>query len=115
MKLIVDMNEIEIFDQRRQARAAKHRVDVGLLNLHQKAVNALLDPVSGEQARQMALRQIEKWQRGNLCNPRYIQAWLAILSLPAASMRMAMLRDDTEGISLRQNSPFGFLVGKAAQ
>ncbi len=109
------MNEIEIFEQRRQARAVKHRVDVGLLKLHQKAVNALLDPVTGEQVRRMALQQIEKWQRGNLCNPRYIQAWRGILSLPAVSMRTAMLRDDTEGMSLRQNSPFGFLVGKAAQ
>lgn len=107
------MREVEVFEQRRQARAAKHLVDESLVALHQQAVIALLDPVKGEQVRAQALQQVEKWDRGHLCNPRYIQAWRSILSMPLPSIRAAMLRDDPEGVSLRQNSPFGFLVGKA--
>ena len=108
------MSEADVLEQRRQARAAKHLVDMALVNLHQKAVNALLDPVQSAQVRQQALLQVEKWDRGHLCNPRYIEAWRNILNLPATSMSAAILRNDTEGVSLRQNSPFGFLMDRAA-
>jgi hypothetical protein len=108
------MSEAEILEQRRQARAAKHLVDESLIDLHHKAIIALLDPIGGEHVREQALQQIEKWDRGHLCNPRYIQAWRGILNLPVTAMRTAILRDDPEGVSLRQNSPFGFLVGRVA-
>jgi len=107
------MSESEVLELRRQARAVKRLVDESLVELHQKAANALLDPVAGEQVRAQALQQVAKWERDHLCNPRYIQAWRDILVLPAEAMRAAMLRDDPEGVSLRQNSPFGFLVGRA--
>jgi len=107
------MSEAEVLEQRRQARAAKHLVDESLFALHQKAVIALLDPARGEYVREQALQQVAKWDQGHLCNPRYIQAWRGILNLPAAAMRAAILRDDAEGVSLRQNSPFGFLVSGA--
>ena len=110
----MDMTKSEILEQRRQARAEKHLIDLGLIDLHQKAVNVLLDPLKGEQVRQKALQQVEKWDRGHLCNPRYVQAWRSILNLPVASMQAAMLREDVEGVSLRQNSPFGFLMDRAA-
>lgn len=109
------MSDVEVLEQRRQARAAKHLVDESLVELHQKAIIALLDPVEGKHVRELALQQVEKWDRGHLCNPRYVQAWRGILNLPVATMRAAMLRDDPEGISLRQNSPFGFLVGSAGK
>lgn len=60
------------------------------------------------------MQQVDRWERNRLCHPRYIQVWREILSLPAASIESAILRDDAEGTSLRQNSPFGFLVDKAA-
>lgn len=106
------MSAAEVLEQRRQARAAKRLVDESLVDLHQKAVLALLDPAEGEHVREQALQQIEKWNRGRLCNPRYVLAWRGILNLPAAAMRAAILRDDPEGVSLPQNSPFGFLVDK---
>ena len=64
----------------------------------------------GESVRQMALQQIEKWDKGRLCNPKYVATWRAILDLPAHDRQVAILRDDAEGLSLRQNSPFGFLI-----
>lgn len=107
------MNEADILEQRRMAREAKCLVDAGLIELHQKAVAALLDEHECDHVRQQALIQIEKWDRGHLCNPGYIQAWRGILDLPVTAMRAAILRNDAEGVSLRQNSPFGFLVGRA--
>lgn len=106
------MSNAEVLEQRRQARSEKHLVDISLMNLHHKAATALLDPIEGEHVREQALQQVAKWERGQLCNPRYIQTWREILNLPGAAMRAAMLRDDPEGVSLHQNSPFGFLVGR---
>ena len=108
------MNEEAILEQRRQARAAKHLVDSSLLDLHRKAAAALLAQREGEQVRERALQQVEKWDRGHLCNPHYVQAWRNILDLPVAFIPAAMLREDAEGIALRQNSPFGFLIKAAA-
>lgn len=108
------MNEAAILEQRRKARAAKHLVDSSLLDLHRKAAAALLAGQEGMHIRARALQQIEKWDRGRLCNPHYVQAWRNILNLPAASISAAMLREDAEGIALRQNSPFGFLINEAA-
>ena len=109
------MNEATILKQRRQARAAKHLVDSALLDLHRKAANALLDTQAGVLIRERALQQVEKWDRGHLCNPSYVQAWRSILNLPFKSIAAAMLRDDAQGIALRQNSPFGFLINEAAE
>ncbi len=108
------MNPSALLEQRRQARSAKQLVDAGLLDLHKQAADALLDPKQGKLVREHALHQIDKWDRGHLCNPHYVQAWRDILSLPAPSIRAAILRPDAEGIALRQNSPFGFLVNRAA-
>ncbi len=109
------MNETAVLEQRRQARAAKHLVDNALFDLHLKAANALHDPASCSDVRERALRQVAKWEHDHLCNPRYVETWRSILGMPAESMRVAMLRDDAEGIALRQNSPFGFLLDTAAQ
>ncbi len=106
------MNETAILEQRRQARAEKHLADANLLALHKQAAEALLDPKLGVQVREHALRQVDKWDSGRLCNLHYVQAWRRILSLPAPSIPAAILRQDAEGIALRQNSPFGFLVNR---
>ncbi len=109
------MNETAVLEQRRQARAAKHLVDNDLLDLHLQAVDALFDPKGGSNVRAQALQQVAKWESGHLCNPRYVEAWRNILNLPEPTMRMAMLQDDSEGIALRQNSPFGFLLDTSAK
>jgi hypothetical protein len=96
---------------RRQARAARQAADDGLRERHRQVVAALLDPDRAAQVRERALRQVEKWERGRLCHPRYADAWRAILGLPSADLPAAILRDDPQGASLRQNSPFGFLLG----
>jgi hypothetical protein len=100
----------EILEQRRKARSAQSLVDAALVALHRHAVKALLDPSQGEPTRRTALLQVAKWERDRLCNPRYVTAWRSILALPASSLPAAILGDDVESKSLRQNSPFGFLA-----
>jgi len=96
------------------SNAARQLVDASLLELHKKAADALLDPQQSKQVREHALHQIDKWDRGHLCNLHHVQAWRDIFSLPAPAIPAAILRPDAEGVALRQNSPFGFLVNRAA-
>lgn len=111
----MSMREAEIIEQRRLARMGKHQSDDRLVNLHRKAVEALLDQRDGERVRRLALERVEKWDSEQLCNPRYVKAWRNILNMPVASMCESILTDDPEGVSLRQNSPFGFLLHESAR
>lgn len=106
------MNATTILEQRRQARAIKLRADVTLVELHRQAVGAMLNPIVGQQVRERALAQVDKWGSKHLCNPYYVESWRGILKLLLVAMRFAIMRDDVEGVSLRQNSPFGFLVNR---
>lgn len=103
------MSQGEILEQRRLARQEKRERDADLMNLHRLAVDALRDASEAQEVRERALLQIDKWERGSLCNPRYIAEWRKILDLPLASLCQVMLHNDAEGVALRQNSPFGFL------
>lgn len=109
------MNTEDVIEQRRLARMGKHQSDDRLVNLHRKAVEALQDQRNGERVRRLALERVEKWDSEQLCNPRYIKAWRNILNMPVAPMCESILTDDTEGVSLRQNSPFGFLLHESAR
>ena len=106
----MDKNKSEVLEQRRLARMGKHETDARLIELHRKAVVALQDQHDGERVRKLALQRVEKWNKEQLCNPRYVSAWRNILNLPAAKMYEAILMSDSDSISLRQNSPFGFLL-----
>jgi hypothetical protein len=106
------MSDDEILEQRRLARQDKSRRDAELMTLHRRAVESMRDVSGGREVRALALSQVDKWEKGALCHPRYIAAWRGILGLQPAVLREAMLRDDAEGIALRQNSPFGFLAGR---
>lgn len=97
-----------ILEQRRQARFEKSRKDAELMQLHKAVADALGKPDAAN-VRARALAQVAKWEHGSLCNPRYVTLWRSVLGLPIAALRAAMLRDDAEGVALRQNSPFGFL------
>src|SRR3989304_6991301 len=103
------MSEAKIIEQRRLARRDKHQSDDRLVNLHRKAVEALLDQRDGERVRRLALERVEKWDSEQLCNPRYVKAWRNLLNMHVAIMCEAILTNDPDGVSLRQNSPFGFL------
>jgi hypothetical protein len=108
------MNQSSILEQRRQARAEKHLVDATLIELHVKACDALSNASAGNGVRERALQQVARWESAHLCDMHYADAWRNILNLPLASIRPAMLRNDAEGIALRQNSPFGFLINHSA-
>ena len=109
------MSESDILLQRRRARAEKSRNDAALADLHRQALHAMEQQGQEESIRQTALRRVDMWERDRLCNARYVVEWRRILALPVAAMPAAVWRDDDEGVALRQNSPFGFLVhGDAA-
>lgn len=97
------------------ARKGKHQSDDNPVSLHRKAVEALLDQRDGGRVRRLALERVEKWDSGQLCNPRYVKAWRNVLNMPVAMMRESILTDEHEGISLRQNLPFGFLLHESAR
>ena len=109
------MSEGKIIEQRRLARIGKHQSDEKLVELHRQAVEVLLDRQGGERVRRLALARVEKWDSEQLCNPRYIKAWRNILNMPVASMCESILMDEPEGVSLRQNSPFGFLLHESVR
>ena len=111
----MNINPEDVIEQRRLARMGKHQSDDRLVDFHRKAVAALLDQRDGERVRKLALARVEKWDSEQLCNPRYVKAWRNILNMPVASMCESILTDDPEGVSLRQNSPFGFLLHESAR
>ncbi|MDO8812139.1 MAG: hypothetical protein Q7J38_08950 [Gallionella sp.] len=111
----MSMREAEIIEQRRLARMDKHQSDDKLVNLHRKAVESLLDQHDGERVRKLALERVEKWDSEQLCNPRYVKAWRNILNMPVASMCESILTNAPDGVSLRQNSPFGFLLHESVR
>ena len=104
-----------MIEQRRLARIDKRQSDDRLVDFHRKAVAALLDLRDGERVRRLALDRVEKWDSEQLCNPRYVMAWRNILNMPVAMMCESILTNDPDGISLRQNSPFGFLLHESAR
>ena len=111
----MSISKTEVMEQRRLARMGKQQSDERLVNLHRKAVEALLDQRDGERVRKLALARVEKWDREQLCNLRYVKAWRNILNMPVAAMCESILTNDPEGVSLRQNSPFGFLLHESAR
>jgi hypothetical protein len=104
------MGKSKILALRRQARADKCRDDDELMALHCYALRELANPENGPRVLRQALSRVQKWENNNLCHPRYVAAWRRILSLPIDVMELEVLRNDDAGLSLRQNSPFGFLV-----
>lgn len=108
------MSPTQQLQERALARAAKHCADVDLLHLHERAIAEMADSAHGAEIRARALVTIALWEKSQLCNTRYIDAWRAILTLPLAGLTDAVLRADDEGLALRQNTPFGFLLRNQA-
>lgn len=109
------MDREQILALRRQARQEKNQVDQRRLELHRRIVQVL---AKGDQESKdvlaQALGQIEKWERHQLCNPRYAVAWREWLKLPHDYARAAILREDDLGVSMRQNSPFNHAMASIA-
>ena len=103
-----------ILEQRRLARGAKQASDAELRHRHLRVTAALCDPTQADAVRSQALQHIDLWERQQLCHRRYIDGWRHILDLPVRAMCDEILRDDAAGVALRQNSPFGFLLGREA-
>ena len=102
------MDTDSILAARKVARAQKAERDRYIHSLHVIAADAL---ATGDQSvRHRALEQVAKWELNSLCSSKYITAWRQILDMSPAMMRAAMLRDDAEGVALRQNTPFGFIA-----
>jgi hypothetical protein len=103
------MSDDEILQQRRLARRQNSERDERLVRLHRFAADAMAG-AQARQVRQRALTWVDTWEEKALCSPRYIAEWRRILDLPPVLLRQAMLRDGDEGVALRQNTPFGFLL-----
>ncbi|CDW94980.1 MULTISPECIES: hypothetical protein [unclassified Thiomonas] len=95
---------------RREAIAEKTAVDARLFDIHRIACDQFALPEAREAVRRRAQLQVDRWERGHLCSPRYIAAWKRILGLEPKDFQAEVLRTDAEGVALRQNTPFGFLA-----
>ena len=65
----MSLGNADVIEQRRLARIGKHQSDDRLVNLHRKAVAALLDQRDGERVRRLALERVEKWDSEQLAIP----------------------------------------------
>lgn len=94
-----------VLELRRAARQEKNLRDEQHRELHRRIL-MLMDGPQGEWIRQHAHEQINKWERYELCSPRYWVTWREWLAMPAPYLEAAVLRDDDLSVSMRQNSPF---------
>lgn len=100
----------EGLDLRRHAIAGKRAQEKRQLEFHRKAVELLLLPDErGAWVKAQALETVQMWEDRRLCSPHYVEVWRALLDLPADYARREILREDDFGVSMRCNTPFGFL------
>jgi len=96
-------------DERRAARAAQQQVEKQRLMTHQALGIALLCANDIEQRRllQAAMREVDRWQAGQLCSADYIARWQQWLALPLKQLVQRMCSEAAgSGNAMRQNSPF---------
>ena len=109
------MTQTELLEHRAAARASKRSADAELLRKHGSVVEALRSQVEGPSIRAEARLMVALWERETLCEPYYVRAWRRILALPASRLADEILRQDDEGVALRQNSPFGFFLHRLSK
>ena len=109
------MTQTELLELRNAARASKRSADAELLRKHGSVVEALRSRVEGRSIRADARLMVALWEREARCESYYVHAWRRILALPASRLADEILREDDEGVALRQNSPFGFLLDRLAK
>jgi len=96
---------MKVLEARREALREKKQLDEEIRLRHGRIVKLLEGP-QGEWIREKAHEQIDKWERNQLCHPRYVCQWRKWLAMPASFLEAAVLRTDDIGVSMRQNSPF---------
>ena len=97
------------FDERRAARAAQQQIEKQRLMAHQALGIALLCATDFEQRSLLhsAMREVDRWQAGQLCSADYITRWRQWLALPIKQLVQRMCSDAAGwGNAMRQNSPF---------
>jgi len=100
----------EILKLRRQARAEKAARDQENLEFHREVVELLFAGGQvNENIKRQALEAIQLWEDRHTCNPRYCSTWREWLAMPPDFARRAILNETDLGLSMRCNSPFGFL------
>lgn len=103
-------NKEKILEARKKALLAKLEKDEALMELHRNVVYALMDPKQKEFMLKKAHRKIDMWEERELCSCHYIKAWREILKKEGLPLKNSILRNDGDGIALRQNTPFGFFL-----
>ncbi|OEU71314.1 MAG: hypothetical protein BA863_03405 [Desulfovibrio sp. S3730MH75] len=104
------MRRSEILLARRIAQLEKLQKDKDLKDLHLKVFEALSDPNRKEEVLRRALKNIDMWEYRQLCSQIYIKSWREILQKEGLPLKESLVGDYVEGIALRQNTPFGFLL-----
>jgi hypothetical protein len=95
---------------RRQARVEKAGRDQEDLEFHRKVVDLLYANGNVNQdIKRQALKAIQLWQDRQTCIPRYSFTWKEWLDMPPEFAKRAILDETDLGLSMRCNSPFGFL------
>jgi len=102
----LEKDPAKLLEQRRAAREAKKRQEEIHRQRH-RLILQLMDGPQGVWIQQKAHEQIDKWERNQLCIPRYQVMWSEWLAMPSPFLEEAILREDDLGVSMRQNSPFG--------
>ncbi len=104
------LSKEEILELRRQARAEKAAKDQEDLEFHREVVELLFAAGQvNEDIKRQALEAIQLWEDRQTCNPRYWSTWREWLAMPPDFARRAILNETDLGVSMRCNSPFGFL------
>lgn len=102
----------QILELRRQARAEKAGRDLEDLEFHRAVVELLYagGQVNKDIKRQ-ALEAVQLWEDRQTCSPRYSFTWREWLDMPPEFGRRAILDETDLGLSMRCNTPFGFMKG----
>ncbi len=101
----LEKDPAKLLEQRRAARKAKKQQDELHCQRH-RLILQLMDGPQGGWIRQKAHEQIDKWERNQLCIPRYWLMWREWLAMSSPYREEAILREDDLGVAMRQNSPF---------
>ena len=98
-------------DRMRKARAQKHAQDLERVQRLAEFVLALATATSSRKRRVIdeAKTTVERWRRGGLASPQYIDAWARLLDAEIALIQRALRNGFAELTpqALAANSPFG--------
>ncbi len=102
----------DLLRQRDLARSEQAARDDELLALHRAVVATLVQATDATDILAKARLRVAMWRERQLCDPLYVEQWQALLALDPDALAAAVLAPTPNGRAIRQNSPFGFLVGR---